>query len=300
MQPDSFIKRWRSTTWVMTKDKWGRAWYRFRRNPISIIGAIMVLFFLFMAILAPFAAPYPEHWGSYTNMRNAFQPPSADHWFGTNTLGGDLFSRILFASRMSFMLAVVVLGVSMPVGIVLGLVSGYLGVKTEIIIMRITDIFLAIPALVMALAITAAFTPTIERAMLAVAAVWWTWPCRLVNSIARSVKNESFVQSSKLLGASHLRIMFKDILPNCASPIIVKITLDAGFVILVGAGLSFLGLGAQPPAEDLGTMISIGSKYLPERWWMTVYPSVWLFFIILGFNLLGDGLRDALAVEEGV
>ncbi len=294
------FRQWKETNWVMIKDSWGRAWYRFKQNPISIIGAIMVLFFLIMAIFAPLLTPYPHHWGAFTNMRNAFQPPSSEHWFGTNTLGGDVFTRIAFGSRISFLLAVVVLGIGMPVGIILGLISGYVGGKTEIIIMRITDIFLAIPALVMALAITAAFTPTIERAMLAVAAVWWTWPCRLVNSIVRSVKTETFVQSSKLLGASHLRIMFKDILPNCASPIIVKITLDAGFVILIGAGLSFLGLGAQPPAEDLGTMIATGSKYLPERWWMTVFPSGWLFFIILGFNLLGDGLRDALAVEEGV
>jgi peptide/nickel transport system permease protein len=288
------------TRWAAFKDRLGRGWYKFRRNRISLVGGAMVLLFVFLASLAHYVTPYPHHAGAYTDFLNAFNPPSTAHWFGTDSLGADVLTRIIFGSQISFMLAGVVLGISVPFGVFLGLLSGYIGGKTETVIMRITDIFLALPALVMALAICAAFTPSIDKAMLAVASIWWTWHCRLVNGITRSIKTEEFVQASQVLGASHLRIIFKDILPNCASPIIVKITLDAGFVILVGAGLSFLGLGAQPPAEDLGTMISIGSKYLPERWWMTVFPSLAIFFIILGFNLLGDGLRDALAVEEGV
>lgn len=288
------------TRWTATRDRLGRGWYKFRRNRISLIGGAMVLLFALLAALAPFVTPYPKHAGAYTDFRHAFQPPSAAHWFGTDALGADVLTRVIFGSQISFMLAAIVLGISVPFGVFLGLVSGYIGGKTETIIMRVTDIFLALPALVMALAICAAFTPSIDKAMLAISTIWWTWHCRLVNGITRSIKTEEFVQASRVLGASHFRIMFKDILPNCASPIIVKITLDAGFVILVGAGLSFLGLGAQPPAEDLGTMISIGAKYLPERWWMTVFPSLAIFLIILGFNLLGDGLRDALAVEEGV
>jgi len=282
------------------KERWGRAWYRFRRNPISLVGASMVLIFVLLAILAPYVTPYPSHWGAYTDFVNALQPPSKAHWFGTDVMGRDVFSRTIFASRISFMLAAVVLGISFPLGIFLGLLSGYIGGKLETVIMRITDIFLALPPLIMALAICAAFTPTIEHAMLAVASIWWTWPCRLVNGVVRSIRTEEFVQASKTVGSSSLRIMFKDILPNCASHIIVKLTLDAGFVILVGAGLSFLGLGTQPPAEDLGTMIANGANHLPDKWWLTVFPSLYLFLIILGFNLLGDGLRDALAVEEGV
>ncbi len=292
--------RTEETRWAAFKDRLGRGWYKFRRNRISLVGGAMVLLFVFLASFARYVTPYPHHAGAYTDFINAFQPPSTAHWFGTDSLGADVLTRIIFGSQISFMLAGVVLGISVPFGVFLGLLSGYIGGKTETVIMRITDIFLALPALVMALAICAAFTPSIDKAMLAVASIWWTWHCRLVNGITRSIKTEEYVQASRVLGASHLRIIFKDILPNCASPIIVKITLDAGFVILVGAGLSFLGLGAQPPAEDLGTMISIGSKYLPERWWMTVFPSLAIFFIILGFNLLGDGLRDALAVEEGV
>ena len=288
------------TRWSSFADRVGRGWYKFRRNRISLIGGAMVLAFALLAVLAQWLTPYPHHAGAYTDFINAFQPPSTAHWLGTDSLGADVFSRIVFGSRISLMLAGVVLGISVPVGVFLGLLSGYVGGKTEMVIMRITDIFLSLPALVMALAICAAFTPSIDKAMLAVSSIWWTWHCRLVHGITRSIKTEEYIQASRVLGASHLRIIFKDILPNCASPIIVKITLDAGFVILIGAGLSFLGLGAQPPAEDLGTMIAVGAKYLPERWWMAVFPSVAIFLIILGFNLLGDGLRDALAVEEGV
>ena len=288
------------TRWSSFADRVGRGWYKFRRNRISLIGGAMVLAFALLAVLAQWLTPYPHHAGAYTDFINAFQPPSVTHWLGTDSLGADVFSRIVFGSRISFMLVGVVLGISVPVGVFLGLLSGYVGGKTEMVIMRITDIFLSLPALVMALAICAAFTPSIDKAMLAVSSIWWTWHCRLVHGITRSIKTEEYIQASRVLGASHLRIIFKDILPNCASPIIVKITLDAGFVILIGAGLSFLGLGAQPPAEDLGTMIAVGAKYLPERWWMAVFPSVAIFLIILGFNLLGDGLRDALAVEEGV
>ena len=287
------------TRWSSFADRLGRGWYKFRRNRISLVGGAMVLLFALWAAFAHWLTPYPIHAGAYTDFLNAFDPPSLAHLLGTDSLGADVLTRIVFGSQISLMLAAVVLGISVPFGVFLGLLAGYVGGKTESIIMRITDIFLSLPALVMAMAICAAFTPSIDKAMFAVASIWWTWHCRLVHGITRSLKTEEYIQASRVLGASHWRIMFKDILPNCASPIIVKITLDAGFVILIGAGLSFLGLGTQPPAEDLGTMIATGAKYLPERWWMAVFPSLAIFLIILGFNLLGDGLRDALAVEEG-
>lgn len=292
-----FIATW----WVRLKDRVRRGWYRFRRNPISLAGGSMVLLVILLAILAPYVTPYPQHAGAFTDFSSTFQPPSRSHWFGTDEVGRDVFTRVIFGYRVSLMMAVVVLGISVPFGVFLGLVAGYFGGRIETIIMRITDVFLALPALVMALAICAAFTPTIEKAMLAVAAIWWTWHCRLVNSITRSIKTEEFVQASQVVGDSRFRILFKDILPNCASVIMVKITLDAGFVILVGAGLSFLGLGVQPPKPGLGTMISYGAQHLPMKWWLTVFPSFAIFFLILGFNLLGDGLRDMLDVEaEGI
>lgn len=287
--------------WMAFKDRVGRSWYRFRRNPISLAGASMVLLVIILALLAPYITPYPLHAGAFTDFTNAFQPPSGTHWFGTDEVGRDVFTRVIFGYRVSLMMATVVLGLSVPFGVLLGLVAGYFGGRTETVIMRITDIFLALPPLVAALAICSAFTPTIEKAMLAVASIWWTWHCRLVAGITRSLKTEEFVQSSQVIGSGHFRILVKDILPNCASAIMVKITLDAGFVILVGAGLSFLGLGVQPPKPGLGTMISYGSQHLPMKWWPTVFPSLAIFFLILGFNLLGDGLRDMLDVEaEGV
>lgn len=289
------------TRWMSFKDRVGRGWYRFRRNPISLAGASMVLLVIFLAIFAPYVTPYPEQARAFTDFSNTFQPPSMSHWFGTDEVGRDVFTRVIFGYRISLMMAAVVLGISVPFGVMLGLIAGYFGGRIETIIMRITDVFLALPALVMALAICAAFTPTIEKAMLAVASIWWTWHCRLVNAITRSIKTEEFVQASKVIGDSHLRILFKDILPNCVSAITVKVTLDAGFVILVGAGLSFLGLGVQPPKPGLGTMISYGAAHLPTKWWLTVFPSLAIFFLILGFNLLGDGLRDMLDVEsEGI
>lgn len=290
-----------TTRWMSIKDRVGRGWYRFRRNSISLAGASMVLIVIFLACFAPYVTPYPEQAGAFTDLLNTFQPPNRAHWFGTDEVGRDVFTRVIFGYRISLMMSLVVLGISVPFGVMLGLIAGYFGGRTETIIMRITDVFLALPALVMALAICAAFTPTIEKAMLAVASIWWTWHCRLVNAITRSIKTEEFVQASKVIGDSHLRILFKDILPNCASAIMVKVTLDAGFVILVGAGLSFLGLGVQPPKPGLGTMISYGAAHLPMKWWLTVFPSFAIFFLILGFNLLGDGFRDMLDVEsEGI
>lgn len=287
--------------WDAFKEGIGRSWYRFRRNPISLAGGSMVLLVIILAILAPFITPYPKHAGAYTEYKKAFLPPSMKHWFGTDEVGRDVFTRVIFGYRVSLLLAGVVLGISVPFGVFLGLVAGYFGGWIETIIMRVTDVFLALPPLVMALAICSAFTPTIERAMLAVAAIWWTWHCRLIDGITRSIRTEEFVQASQVIGTGNFRILVRDILPNCMTPLMVKITLDAGFVILVGAGLSFLGLGVQPPKPGLGTMISYGSQHLPMKWWLTVFPSFAIFFLILGFNLLGDGLRDMLDVEaEGI
>jgi len=276
------------------RDLLGRNWYRFRRNRISSVGSIMVLFVIILAVFAPYIAPYPDSASKGVNLRDSFLSPSKRHWFGTDEVGRDVLSRVLFGYRISLKLAAVVLVISVPIGVFLGLLAGYLGGWVETLIMRLTDVFLSIPALAMALAISAAFTPSIENAMLAVSSVWWTWYCRLVYGVALSIKNEEFVQASYLLGASQIRILVKDILPNCLSPVIVKISLDVGIVMLFGAGLSFLGLGVQPPKPGLGTMIAYGSQYLPEKWWLTIFPSFGLFFLILGFNLFGDGLRDAL------
>lgn len=273
-------------------------WYRFSRNPTAVIGALIVLIVLLAAAFAPILAPYPEHVGAVVDFRSRHLPPSFAHWFGTDNVGRDIFSRVLFGYRISLLLAVVVLGIAVPLGTLLGMLAGYFGGWTEIVIMRITDIALAIPPLVMALAVTAVLTPSLVNSMLAIAVLWWTWHTRLIYSITRQIRTQEFIEAAETLGASKTHILFREILPNCVSAMSVKISLDAGFVILVGASLSFLGLGIQPPTPDLGTMVATGAQFLPDYWWESVLPGCAILFVTLGFNLLGDGLRDLFDVED--
>ena len=273
-------------------------WHRFSRNPTALIGAAIVLIVVLAALLAPWIAPHPDHVGAVVNFRARHQPPSAQYWFGTDNVGRDIFSRVLFGYRISLLLAAVVLGLAVPFGVTLGLVAGYFGGWAEIVIMRLTDIALAIPPLVMALAITAVLTPNLTHAMFAIAALWWTWHTRLIFSITRTLRNQEFVEAARILGASNFHILFRELLPNCASAILVKVSLDFGFVILIGAALSYLGLGVQPPTPDLGTMVAGGADFLPDRWWESLLPGAAILFVALGFNLLGDGLRDLYDVEN--
>jgi len=273
-------------------------WYRFSRNPTAVIGATIVVICVLAAIFAPLIAPYPEHVGAAVNFRARHLPPSADYWFGTDNVGRDILSRVIFGMRVSLLLAAVVLAVAVPVGTILGLVAGYFGGWTEIVIMRLTDIALAIPGLVMVLAVSAALSPSLLVSMLALAALWWTWHARLIYSITRQLRTQEFIEAAETLGASKFHILFREILPNCVSALAVKTSLDAGFVILVGASLSFLGLGVQPPTPDLGTMVASGASFLPDYWWESLLPGAAVLFVALGFNLLGDGLRDLFDVQE--
>lgn len=273
-------------------------WFRFSRNPTAVFGTIIVITSVALALLAPYITPFPDHVGAVVDFRNRHQPPSAVHWFGTDNVGRDIFTRVIFGMRVSLLLTVVVLGIAIPVGVVLGLLAGYFGGWTEIIIMRITDIALAIPPLVMALAVAAVLTPSLTNSMLAIALLWWTWHTRLVYSITRQLRTQEFVEAAETLGASKAHIIFREILPNCVSAIAVKTSLDAGFVILIGASLSFLGLGIRPPTPDLGTMVASGASFLPDYWWQSVLPGCAILFVALGFNLLGDGLRDLFDVED--
>jgi len=276
-----------------------KGWYKFSRNPLSVIGAAAVLLILFLLAFAPYVAPYPEHAGSFVNFREARQPPSWKHPFGTDTVGRDVLSRIFFAFRFSMAMGVVVLSLTVPVGVTLGLLAGYKkGTWIDTVIMRTTDIFVSVPPLVLALAVCSVLTPSVFNAMMAVSLMWWPWYCRLVYGIASSLRNEFFVQSAQVTGAGSPHVLFKEILPNCYAPILTKMSLDMAWVILIGSALSFVGLGAQPPTPDLGTMVADGGRYMPDQWWMTVFPAFAIMFVVLGFNLLGDGIRDMLAVEE--
>ncbi|MEM6610295.1 MAG: ABC transporter permease [Pseudomonadota bacterium] len=266
-------------------------------NPLTLFGLVLIVFVLAAAVFAPLLAPFPEHRGAVVDFVNFNKPPDRDYLMGTDLVGRDMFSRILYAYRISLLLAVLVLMIAVPIGVTLGLVAGYIGGRWEYGIMRLTDVFLSIPPLVLAISIMGVLEPTLLNGMLAVTAMWWPWYTRLVYNITRGEKVEGYVLAAEVIGASRTHIMFREILPNCIPAIVTKMTLDAGFVILIVSSLSFLGLGVQPPTPDLGSMVAEGARYLPDSWWLAVFPGLAILIAVFGFNLLGDGLRDILGAD---
>ncbi|PSM16741.1 ABC transporter permease [Nitratireductor sp. StC3] len=275
-----------------------RAAYILVRNPLSLTGVILIALVVFGALFADLIAPFPEHRGAVVDFANFNKPPEWPYLFGTDLVGRDLFSRILYAYRISLLLGVVVLAIAVPIGVTIGLVAGYVGGWVEYVLMRITDVFLSIPPLVLAMSMMGLLEPTLTNGMLAVTAMWWPWYTRLVYNLTRSEKEEGYVLAAEVIGASRAHIIFREILPNCVPSIVTKMTLDLGFVILIASSLSFLGLGVQPPTPDLGSMVADGAKYLPDSWWLTVFPGLAILVAVFGFNLLGDALRDILGVDQ--
>lgn len=288
IEDDSSIKR---------TSEWRKKWRKIRRSPLSMLGLTIVLIVILLAVFAPYIAPYPEDAKDAIHFERMLEPPSSEHWMGTDEAGRDILTRILYGARISLMLGFVVLALSIAIGVPIGLIAGYWGGKVNSIIMRTADIFLSIPSLILAFSVAALFQASLPIIMIALAFSWWPWYTRLVQGEVLSLKSEQFVQASIGLGASKWRIAFKEILPNCLSPIIVKATLDIGFVILMGASLGFLGLGAEPPTPEWGTMIAEGRTYLPDAWWAATFPGIAILITVVGFNLLGDGLRDVLDVH---
>ena len=281
------------------RENLGRAWYKFSRNPLSTIGGTTVVVVVLLAIFAPFVAPYPEHAKPFTDFANASRPPSWEHLFGTDEIGRDILSRVIFGFRFSLSMGIVVLAIVVPVGVLLGLIAGYYqGTWIDTTVMRITDIFLAVPPLILALAIASVLEPNLFHSMIAITLMWWPWYTRLVYGLASAQRNEFYVASAETTGAGTPHILFREILPNMVSPIFTKISLDMGWVIIIGSMLSFVGLGVQPPRPGLGTMVASGAKYLPDQWWIAIFPALGIVVVVLGFNLLGDGLRDLFAAEE--
>ena len=266
-----------------TRENFCIYWYNFRSNKLSMVGLAIVVISLIFAIFAPYVAPFPEHAGAYVDLANAGVAPNATFWFGTDVTGRDILSRVIFGFRGALKMAVVVLAISVPVGTFLGLLAGYYHhTWVDTVIMRMTDIFLALPSLVLAMTIASLMEPNMTNTMIAVTLSWWPWYTRLVYSMATGYSKEYFIKNAELVGASRAHILFKELLPNCLSPVLTKMALDVGWVILLGASLSFIGLGEQPPTPSFGTM------------WMTAVPALAIVFVILGFNFLGDGIRDML------
>ncbi|MSO54717.1 MAG: ABC transporter permease [Rhodospirillales bacterium] len=282
---------------LVTRFFGSRGWYKFSRNKLSVFGLILVVAFVSVAILAPFITPFPRHAGAFVDFLNASKPPSARNWLGTDLVGRDVLTRVVFGYRVSLQLSVIVLSIAVPLGVIPGLIAGYFGGWWEMIIMRIVDVFLSIPSLVLALAIMGLVKPTLTNAMIAIACMWWPWYTRLLFNITRSIRNEGYVTAAEVVGASHWHILIKEILPNCVPSLLTKMTLDMSFVILLAAGLGFLGLGVQPPTPELGSMIADGANYLPNLSWIPISAGVAILIAVLGFNLVGDGLRDYFGVD---
>jgi peptide/nickel transport system permease protein len=268
--------------------------YLFSRSPLSVTGMILVGIFFLIALIGPMIVPFPEDATGAVHMSQKLMEPDSRSWFGTDEMGRDIFTRVILGTRISLRIGLIIVCVAMGIGVPLGITAGFVGGWVNEVIMRIPDIFLSIPGLLLALAIIGALGPGITNSMIALSLVWWPGYVRLVQGKTLSLKEEAFIEAAQSVGAGKARIIFLHILPNCTSPIIVKVSMDMGMAILAAAGLGFVGVGAQPPAPEWGAMISAARNYLPNWWWYAVFPGLAIFITVLGFNLLGDGLRDIL------
>jgi peptide/nickel transport system permease protein len=265
-----------------------------RRNPLLWIGVVMLATIVLIALLAPVLAPDPADAGVATHPEAVLLAPSSAHPFGTDLVGRDLLTRVMYGARVSLLIVVVVLTIAALIGVPLGVAAGYFGGIVDQVIMRITDVFLAFPALLLSLAIAFIFTPSVRNMTLAIAATWWPWYTRLARGEAASVTGRAYIESCKALGISNLRILYRHVLPNSLTPLIVQISLDAGGVLLTAAAISFLGLGAQDPTPEWGLMVSQGAQYFSTQWWFATFPGVAILLTAMAFNLIGDGVRELL------
>ena len=273
--------------WRYLKD----SYVLWRRNRLMVLGTSIILGLLLVAALAPLLAtsnPYEQ------TLRDRLLAPSAQHLFGTDGLGRDIFSRVLYGARVTLTIALLVAAISTPPGMFMGILAGYLGGAVDEVLMRLADIFLAFPRLILAIAFAAALGPGVENAIIAIAIAQWPSYARLARAETLNVKNNDYIQAMRVLGASKMRIMAGHILPLTLSTIIVRMSLDMGTIILTAAGLGFLGLGAQPPLPEWGLMVSDGRQYLVDQWWVSTLPGLAILVVVMGFNLLGDGIRDVL------
>lgn len=293
LSPEGRFARWRSEHASQLNDL-QRGLYRFTRNRLSVLGLLMVLVLLVIALTAQWWVPYPNDVTGALNIAEKLKPPSSEHLFGTDDYGRDVFTRTVMATRVSFEVGVIILVVAISIGVTMGAIAGYFGGWVNEVIMRLTDIMLTFPGIFLALAITAALGRGIVNAMLALSITWWPGYCRLVEAMVLKAREEDFVMGAKAIGAGHRRIIFRHILPNLLTAIIVKASMDFGFAVLSIASLGFIGVGVQPPEPDWGSMIALGRRFIPADWWYSTFPGLFMFVTVLAFNLLGDGLRDLL------
>ncbi|QDY70629.1 ABC transporter permease [Qingshengfaniella alkalisoli] len=266
------------------------------RNPLAVVGALIILLLILTAAFAPWIAPESP---VGQNLSQRLLPPSADHWMGTDELGRDIFSRVVYGARITLLIVALVAVISAPLGLVIGAISGYFGGWVDKVLMGLTDMFLSMPKLILALAFVAALGPGIENAIIAIAITAWPAYARIARAETITFRNSEFIAAVRLVGASHTRIITRHVLPLCTSSMIVRVTLDMAGIILTAAGLGFLGLGAQPPLPEWGAMISRGRTFILDQWWVATMPGFAIITVSLGFCFLGDGLRDVLDPKQG-
>lgn len=265
-----------------------------RANPTLAAGALVLAVVVFVAVFAPLLAPFPGDAGNATHPTAVLLAPSSAHPFGTDEVGRDLLTRVMYGGRTSLEIVVEVLVLAAAIGIPLGLIAGYFGGIVDQVIMRVTDIFLAFPALLLSLAIASVLQPSVGHMILAIAVTWWPWYTRLVRGEAASVVRRPYVEGARTLGVSHRRIILRHVLPNAATPVLVQISMDAGGVLLTAAAISYLGLGAQDPTCEWGLMVSQGATYFTTNWWYATFPGIAILVTAMAFNLIGDGVRERL------
>jgi peptide/nickel transport system permease protein len=268
------------------------AWLTFARNRLAMVGLFIILALILVAIFADQLAPYSPYEGDLRASR--LLPPSWTHPFGTDDQGRDILSRVIYGSRITLFVVVLVAILAAPIGLLVGTVAGYAGGWVDSALMRITDNFLAFPRLILALAFVAALGPGIENAVIAIAITSWPPYARIARAETLTIRQTDYIAAVKLVGASPWRIVLRHIMPLCVSSVIIRVTLDMAGIILTAAGLGFLGLGAQPPMPEWGALIANGRLYVLDQWWVAAAPGAAIFIVSLAFNLLGDGLRDAL------
>jgi len=280
---------------VKGESTWHLTWIRFKKNKLALIGLAIIFLMIFVAIFAPVVAPYSP---IEQNLKERLQPPSLKHLFGTDEFGRDIFSRVIYGSRTALMVGIIVAAISAAIGVTLGLISGYFGGIVDEVIMRLVDIVWSFPSLILALAIVVILGPGLINAMIAIALVGWASYARVVRAETLSVKEELFVEAARAIGETDLRILISYIFPNVLSSVLVLVTYNIPSAIITASSLSFLGLGAQPPSPDWGLMLSTARTYLTIAPWYSIFPGLAIMITVLGFNFVGDGLRDAIQPER--
>lgn len=274
-----------------------RGWLQFKRNRLAVLGLAIVVALVLVAAFAPWIATHDPH--AQDLARRLLPPGTPGHWLGTDEFGRDVFSRIVHGARITLYIVVLVALIAAPIGLIVGTAAGYLGGWVDAALMRITDVFLAFPSLILALAFVAALGPGIENAVIAIALTSWPPYARIARAETLTIRNSDFIAVAHVQGAGTGRILFRHVMPLCVSSLTVRVTLDMAGIILTAAGLGFLGLGAQPPMAEWGAMVSSGRRYILDQWWVATVPGLAIFVVSLAFNLLGDGLRDVLDPRKG-